>query len=480
MNKQNRVIIYVLCYNNITFQKSLLYYKQYTWAVPIIMKYQNLSFENAFWKQLEEIRGEWENCRMVGTIAHSAMTKVDLNTIDKVIQSNRQPYFHFANTQRAIPNETTNLHPYFNQIWFDVLDTLHLRNVSENNFNYWMCTPGLMLKFIKWYHSICLPTLMAHPLIMHNSNHKSSLSEHDLYKLCGVPFYPHYPFITERLHKSFFTSPQKKTLCIVACHTSSDIKIESLHASRPYIKEISDDVIYINSSEFQSKFIIKNMQYTPNNELLCYSKFLYILSRIDLNKYENFILTNDSIVIVNSLLPFQSLFHENCEMTSLCSSLQDRHHYPDFLRRYNRQGVCKIIQLYSSSIPTYTFNLIRNVEFAHDMFKTTNVLYPAEDNTNPHFDNSKVIRYINTLNYPVLKIKHIESNIKYLTIPTDFDASIYKSIQSDLSHMSDKEAHDHFINCGMSEGRLYKHNQIKVKKIRDILSTYNIKTYMLN
>lgn len=482
-SKSKPVIIYVLCYNNITFQKSLVYYKKYTWAVPIIMKYQTLAFENSFWKQLQEIHSEWAHCAMVGTIAHSAMNKINLSEMDKIIQSNQHPYYHFANTTMMIPNVNTKFHPYFNQIWFDVLDTLHLRNVSENNFNYWMCTPNLMLKFISWYQHKCMPALMAHPLIMTNSKHGGTLTENELYTLCGVPYYPHYPFIAERIHKSFFTSPQKKTLCIVACHTSNELKIEALLASRPYLKEISDDIIYINSSEFKSRFIIKNMCYIPNTRELCYSKFAHVLSNVDLNKYDNFILTNDSIVFINSLLPFQSLFHEQCEMTSLVASNEVHYHYPDFLRRYNKSGIQKILKLYATIPPNLSVaQLIQTVETkCHHINTSINLLYPAINDyaKNIHFDDSKLMHYIHELNYPILKLKCIANKIVYPGIPPDFIPSIYKNIHTDLIHMSDNEAHAHFIKHGMSEGRLYKLNQIKSEKLRDILSVYNIKTYML-
>ena len=54
-----------------------------------------------------------------------------------------------------------------------------------------------------------------------------------------------------------------KTLCIVACHIDSDIKYQSLIKSRPFLEEISDDIIYINSTGCNSPF---EMIYKENDK----------------------------------------------------------------------------------------------------------------------------------------------------------------------------------------------------------------------
>lgn len=72
------VIIYVLCFNMTTYEKSKQIYAPYSWARPILMKYQDYTFENAFWKQLLEIRDESKTCDMVGTISHKAYRKLKI------------------------------------------------------------------------------------------------------------------------------------------------------------------------------------------------------------------------------------------------------------------------------------------------------------------------------------------------------------------------------------------------------------------
>lgn len=42
----------------------------------------------------------------------------------------------------------------------------------------------------------------------------------------------------------------------------------------------------------------------------------------------------------------------------------------------------------------------------------------------------------------------------------DFNPVIYKELQNDLKHMSNKELTTHFFEFGIFEGRKYKYNQI--------------------
>jgi hypothetical protein len=66
---------------------------------------------------------------------------------------------------------------------------------------------------------------------------------------------------------------------------------------------------------------------------------------------------------------------------------------------------------------------------------------------------------LNELDYPIVKIKKINSNFYHNTdFPEDFNGEIYKSLHPDLINIPDPV--EHFTHCGIPEGRLYKHNQI--------------------
>jgi hypothetical protein len=207
IHKKN-IIIYVLCFNHDTYNKANNIYREYYWAKPIIMKYQDYTFENAIWKQLLEIKGEWIHCEMVGTISWKANTKVHLNKIDNMINNNdmNTNYVNFYDTSNLVLSDKASAknHPHLREIWNFLLDKFQIPDFTESFSNYWMCKPIKMLGFINWYLNICLPLLQSHPLIFEDAKYSNSLNIDNLIQLWGKPYYPHFPFVFERFHKAFF------------------------------------------------------------------------------------------------------------------------------------------------------------------------------------------------------------------------------------------------------------------------------------
>ena len=115
-SKLPNVRIYVLCHNEERFVMATEKYAKYYWAVPIRMKYQDVTAENAFWKQLGEIEKEWRDCEMVGTISPIAYTKIDIDTMDCVIRDRekwRLGYYHFVDTGKEI---AWKFHPHLKKL----------------------------------------------------------------------------------------------------------------------------------------------------------------------------------------------------------------------------------------------------------------------------------------------------------------------------------------------------------------------------
>lgn len=210
----SKVIIYILCPDNEKLSNSQKIYKKYEWAKPILLKYNQpiILQENSFWKQLSEISNEWDNCDMVGTLSNSAYKKINLDEVDELIKYKLyfpNQYYHFMDSNFPIPNTNTNKHPYFNDIWYDMLNKLNLKTTTENCCNYWMCSPKLMKEFIPWFTEKCLPELLKNPYIFldakyTDTNWNTIIDENKLIDLWGKPYYPHLPFVVERLNKCFF------------------------------------------------------------------------------------------------------------------------------------------------------------------------------------------------------------------------------------------------------------------------------------
>jgi glycosyltransferase involved in cell wall biosynthesis len=222
------VRIYILCYNEERLRLAKEKYASYYWAIPILMKYQDDTCENAFWKQLLEIKHEWQNCEMVGTLSYTAFSKIDLNITNTIICSRDKwvyGYHYFFQPNRPI--EFRAHPPAFKTIITDVCNILHRKVPMEHFCNYMMCTPQLMTKFIRWVTTCLIPIVRSHPLIMTDANYtdntlNSRLSTEKCMALFKVSYYPMLPFVIERLTCLFFS---KKVILVSHDNSNSGAPI---------------------------------------------------------------------------------------------------------------------------------------------------------------------------------------------------------------------------------------------------------------
>lgn len=205
----NQVIIYVLCHDAISYSNALTKYGSYFWARPILMKYQDSTFENAFWKQLMEMHDEWKHCDMVGTMGVKADRKIDVNHLDELILTRKYtsvPYYFFSETGKLISQLCTK-HPNLLKIYYDCLRALSLKESTVAYCNYFMCRPRIMIDFIEWQLQKAIPCVVKHPLAMSDANYNAgTLTRSQLMKTCEVPYYPHVPFVLERINKCYFAT----------------------------------------------------------------------------------------------------------------------------------------------------------------------------------------------------------------------------------------------------------------------------------
>jgi hypothetical protein len=200
------IVVYVLCHNKKRLAEAIPLYAPYKWARPILMKYQNATFENAFWPQMLEIRDEWIFAEFVGTISFTAIRKINLALINRRIVEGyytNMSHAYFNDTTRYVLSNTSD-HPNFTKIWKDLLETLNIPDIIEAWCNYFICKPQLMEEFIEWHRVVLSPAVLSHPLIYGRSEYKGALTEADLIKLWGKPYYPMVPFIMERMNRAFF------------------------------------------------------------------------------------------------------------------------------------------------------------------------------------------------------------------------------------------------------------------------------------
>lgn len=205
--------IYILCHTAERLESAEKIYGRYSWAYPVLMKYQDCSFENAFWPQLLELKDEWSACEFVGTLSWSAHKKINLGIINKHISEgyySGREYVNFNDSGILVRKSgVKTAHPHFMEIWDDVTNRLEVDDVTENCCNYWICTPTLMERFIRWHAEICRPLVLKHPLIFTDAKYGGAMTPVELDKLWSMPYYPHVPFIMERLNKAFFDNTEK-------------------------------------------------------------------------------------------------------------------------------------------------------------------------------------------------------------------------------------------------------------------------------
>jgi hypothetical protein len=118
-------------------------------------------------------------------------------------------------------------------------------------------------------------------------------------------------------------------ICVIACHSNSDLKKLVIKNNIGFLKKICDKIFIVASSEFPLKlsdicnseddiYITTNVEimHVPNDILhLCYQKYCswYTTKLTDINQYTDFILTNDSFVIVRDLNDYKQLFEHECK-----------------------------------------------------------------------------------------------------------------------------------------------------------------------
>ena len=203
-------IIYILCHTQARLEEAQRIYAPYGWAVPIMMKYQNATFENAFWQQMWQIRGSWRKASVVGAFSFRAYQKLNLNVVEHVLMhKSYEPngYFHFMDSGTPVLEHRTVMRHrnLFAIYWNDMLDALNLNDTTSAHCNHFIARPDHMLKFIKWSYWQARPAALQHPLALADYDYRAkTLTKDELMKVCGRPHYPFVVFIMERLNKCWF------------------------------------------------------------------------------------------------------------------------------------------------------------------------------------------------------------------------------------------------------------------------------------
>ena len=128
--------------------------------------------------------------------------------------------------------------------------------------------------------------------------------------------------------------------------------------------------------------------------------------------YTDYILTNDSVLFVQSLKPWAATFHPEVEATAFLASNQIAYHFTDFLRRYSPKGVVTIRDFYEANIdldtPITYGALVKKFEIGSTSLFQNNatVFHKAGACQNIHFTAPCVQQWLDG-GYEVVKIKFL-------------------------------------------------------------------------
>lgn len=204
-----KIIIYVLCFDDVTEKKARRDFGRYTWARPLRIE-TTLWLEGIMYESwLMEHEAEWAAYDYVGTIAYSIFNKIpkfDLRSLIYCISRSDLFAFNMSDTPNLLQNANG---PHFRALWVDMLTQL---GFSEENAldptvkpfycNYWIARPDIMRTYCDFYRR-AQRALQDSPLqaeLWEDAGYSNSYSNPEwCRKRFGVPHYPHHTFLMERL-----------------------------------------------------------------------------------------------------------------------------------------------------------------------------------------------------------------------------------------------------------------------------------------
>lgn len=223
--QQGRYKIYILAYNQETFDTATKQFSDKSWATVININttiyFENIMYDN--W--LIAHKDEWINYDYVGTLSWKSHTKIRLPKLDHIksiesINFENPDVVAFAPANMNLLYQATRDHGFkFKTLWIEILKKLNysMEKIMDPSIklfwcNYWMAKPNVMLDYIKFFQQVKLVlenTKEIQSDLWSNSNYNGYVSKERLIEIFGRPYYTYHPFLLERLPCFFFHQKYK-------------------------------------------------------------------------------------------------------------------------------------------------------------------------------------------------------------------------------------------------------------------------------
>lgn len=207
--------MYVLCYDNASEAQARSIFGPLQWASVMRLGPSKWMEGQVFMGLLEARRHEWEDADFVGTLSWRSPEKINIPDFTQLCT-----HLSGADVIGLLPMPEPLLksaclrHPRFVDVWFPLLRALgysaaDILNEEMPTFmcNYWLATPHWMQRYCDFYkratHVLEHEPELQGALWSH-SGYSSGLTPTQLQGIFGKPYYPHHPFVCERLPCFFF------------------------------------------------------------------------------------------------------------------------------------------------------------------------------------------------------------------------------------------------------------------------------------
>lgn len=145
----------------------------------------------------------------------------------------------------------------------------------------------------------------------------------------------------------------KKILLLVATHTDTDLKKESIKAILKYFQYKCIDIVIANSTnlemrEMKEYYATNNVKYyeIENDPTYDFGKWVYLLSTVKYDLYDDIIFINDSILLKNKVNHFINLaITNNFDLYGYNDSSEINYHYQSYLFSIKPRCVYKFIDM---------------------------------------------------------------------------------------------------------------------------------------
>jgi hypothetical protein len=222
---QDKYQIYILSYNEDTYNTALEKFNDKLWANVININ-TTIYLENIMYNSwLINHKNDWINSDYVGTLSWRSFQKIKIPKLDDSVNSvlinkSNADVVVFAPISMNLLYQASRDHgKRFKSLWIYLIKSLGFSaeqaidpTVKLFFCNYWMAKPNVMMDYIDFFSRakfILENDQEIQDDLWSNSNYNGYVSKEKLMEIFGRPYYPFHPFLLERLPCFFFHQKHK-------------------------------------------------------------------------------------------------------------------------------------------------------------------------------------------------------------------------------------------------------------------------------